>query len=44
MKYKNQNVSKDVVGFDYHIGLVKPIVLCEGVFDGCQYESNSYVW
>jgi len=41
MKYKNPNVSKDVVGFDYHIAWSKPIVLCEGVFDAMSIRTNA---
>ena len=41
MKYKNPNVSKDVVGFDYHIAWSKPIVLCEGVFDAMTIRRNA---
>ena len=41
MKYKNPNVSKDVVGFDYHIAWSRPIVLCEGVFDAMTIRRNA---
>ena len=41
MKYKNPNVSKDVVGFDYFIAWSEPIVLCEGVFDAMSIRSNA---
>ena len=41
MKYKNPNVSKDVVGFDYHIAWSRPIVLCEGVFDAMAIRRNA---
>ena len=40
MKYKNPNVSKDVVGFDYYIAWSEPIVLCEGVFDAISIRRN----
>ena len=33
MKYKNPNVSRDIVPFDWFIAWSYPIVLCEGVFD-----------
>ena len=41
MKYKNPNVSKDVIGFDYHIAWSKPIILCEGVFDAIAIKRNA---
>ena len=41
MKYKNPNVSKDVIGFDYHIAWSKPIILCEGVFDAMTIRRNA---
>ena len=41
MKYKNPNVSKDVVGFDYYIAWSEPIVLCEGVFDAMSIRTNA---
>ena len=41
MKYKNPNVSKDVIGFDYYIAWSEPIVLCEGVFDAMSIRTNA---
>ena len=41
MKYKNPNVSRDIIPFDWYIAWSKPIVLCEGVFDAMSIRSNS---
>jgi len=41
MKYKNPNVSRDIIPFDYFIGWKYPIVLCEGVFDAITIRTNS---
>ena len=41
MKYKNPNVSRDIVPFDWYIAWSKPIVLCEGVFDAMSIRSNA---
>ena len=41
MKYKNPNVSRDIVPFDWYIAWSKPIVLCEGVFDAISIRSNA---
>jgi len=41
MKYKNPNVSRDIIPFDWHIAWSKPIILCEGVFDAMSIRSNA---
>ena len=41
MKYKNPNVSRDIVPFDWYIAWSKPIVLCEGVFDAMSIRTNA---
>ena len=41
MKYKNPNVSRDIVPFDWYVAWSKPIVLCEGVFDAISIRSNA---
>ena len=41
MKYKNPNVSRDIVPFDWFIAWSYPIVLCEGVFDAISIRTNS---
>ena len=41
MKYKNPNVSRDIVPFDWYIAWSKPLVLCEGVFDAMSIRSNA---
>jgi DNA primase len=41
MKYKNPNVSRDIVPFDWYVAWSKPIVLCEGVFDAMSIRSNA---
>ena len=41
MKYKNPNVSRDIIPFDWYIAWSKPIVLCEGVFDAISIRSNA---
>ena len=41
MKYKNPNVSRDVIPFDWYIAWSKPIILCEGVFDAMSIRSNA---
>ena len=41
MKYKNPNVSRDIIPFDYFIGWKYPIVLCEGVFDAMSFKRNA---
>jgi len=41
MKYKNPNVSRDIIPFDWYIAWSKPIVLCEGVFDAMSIRSNA---
>ena len=41
MKYKNPNVSRDIIPFDWFIAWSYPIVLCEGVFDAISIRSNA---
>ena len=41
MKYKNPNVSRDVIPFDWFIAWSYPIVLCEGVFDAMSIRTNA---
>ncbi len=41
MKYKNPNVSRDIIPFDWYVAWSKPIVLCEGVFDAMSIRSNA---
>ena len=41
MKYKNPNVSRDIVPFDWFIAWSYPIVLCEGVFDAISIRTNA---
>jgi len=41
MKYKNPNVSRDIIPFDYFIAWKYPIVLCEGVFDAISIRTNA---
>ena len=41
MKYKNPNVSRDIVTFDWFIAWSYPIVLCEGVFDAISIRTNA---
>ena len=41
MKYKNPNVSRDIVSFDWFIAWSYPIVLCEGVFDAISIRTNA---
>ena len=41
MKYKNPNVSRDIIPFDWYVAWSKPIVLCEGVFDAISIRSNA---
>ena len=41
MKYKNPNVSRDIVPFDGFIAWSYPIVLCEGVFDAISIRTNA---
>ena len=41
MKYKNPNVSRDIVPFDWFIAWSHPIVLCEGVFDAISIRTNA---
>lgn len=39
--YKNPPVSKDVIGFDFHINWKYPITICEGVFDAMAIKRNA---
>ena len=41
MKYKNPNVSRDIVPFEWFIAWSYPIVLCEGVFDAISIRTNA---
>ena len=41
MKYKNPNVSRDIVPFGWFIAWSYPIVLCEGVFDAISIRTNA---
>ena len=41
MKYKNPNVSRDIIPFDWFIAWSYPIVLCEGVFDAISIRTNA---
>ena len=41
MKYKNPNVSRDIIPFEWYIAWSKPIILCEGVFDAMSIRSNA---
>ena len=41
MKYKNPNVSKDIIGFESFINWKLPIVLVEGVFDAIAIRRNA---
>ena len=41
MKYKNPNVSRDIIPFDWFIAWSQPIILCEGVFDAISIRTNA---
>jgi hypothetical protein len=41
LKYKNPPISKNIIGFDYHINWNYPIVLCEGVMDAIAIKWNA---
>lgn len=41
LKYKNPPVSKNVVGFEYHINWGYEVVLCEGVLDAMAIKWNA---
>jgi len=41
MKYKNPNVSRDIIPFDWFIAWSYPIVLCEGMFDAISIRTNA---
>ena len=41
MKYKNPNVSRDIVPFDWFIAWSYPIILCEGMFDAISIRTNA---
>ena len=41
MKYKNPNISRDIIPFDWFIAWSYPIVLCEGVFDAISIRTNA---
>jgi hypothetical protein len=41
MKYKNPNVSRDIIPFDWFIAWSQPFILCEGVFDAISIRTNA---
>ena len=41
MKYKNPNVSRDIIPFEWFIAWSYPIVLCEGMFDAISIRTNA---
>ena len=41
LKYKNPNMSKDIIIFELLINWKKPIILCEGVFDSIAIKRNA---
>ena len=41
MKYKNPNISRDIIPFDWFIAWSYPIVLCEGMFDAISIRTNA---
>ncbi len=41
LKYKNPPLSKNIIGFEYHINWSHPIVLCEGVMDAMAIQWNA---
>ena len=41
MKFKNPNVSRDIIPFDWFIAWSYPIVLCEGMFDAISIRTNA---
>lgn len=41
LKYKNPPISKNIIGFEYHINWKYPICLCEGVFDAMAIKWNA---
>lgn len=40
-KYKNPDVSKDIIGFELYINWKEPIILCEGIFDAMTIKRNA---
>lgn len=40
VKYKNPDVSRDIIGFELFINWNVPIILCEGVFDAIAIKRN----
>jgi DNA primase len=40
LKYKNPDISRDIIGFELFINWKLPIVLCEGVFDAFAIKRN----
>ena len=41
MKYKNPNVSRDIIPFDWFIAWSYPIILCEGMLDAISIRTNA---
>ena len=41
VKYKNPDVSRDIIGFELFINWNVPIILCEGVFDAIAIKRNA---
>ena len=40
MKYKNPDVSRDIIGLELFINWNVPIILCEGIFDAIAIKRN----
>jgi transcription elongation factor Elf1 len=40
IKYKNPNISRDVIGLEFFINWEMPIILCEGIFDAMAIKRN----
>lgn len=41
LKYKNPNVSRDIIAFEFFINWNVPIILCEGAFDAIAIKRNA---
>ena len=41
LKYKNPDISRDIIGFELFINWNTPIILCEGVFDAIAIKRNA---
>lgn len=41
IKHKNPDISKDIVGFDFHIDWKEPVILVEGAFDAIATKRNA---